>query len=137
PLERRRSAAMVLVGLVAVSGAVGLHDAFLIWPERRATFDSFRGEDTVIGRAAARWNRYGEVTREPGLGRSGLTIDTVRRYALDPEVPASTASGSAGRRAFRVVARNTDAPEGERIVERVRDAWGREWAVVLARRVSS
>lgn len=137
PLERRRAAAMALVGLVTVGGAAGLRDAFLVWPGRRATFDSFRGEDTVIGRAAARWGRYGKVEVQPGLGRSDLTIDTVRRYTLDPETPARLAPGSRGSRVFRIVARNTPAPEGERIVERVQDAWGREWAVVLARRVSS
>jgi hypothetical protein len=109
----------------------------LVWPGRQSTFDSFHGEDTVIGRSAARWGRFGEVLVQPGLGRSDLTIDTVRRYGLDPEMSAGPAPGSAAPRVFRIVSRNTVAPEGQRVVERVRDAWGREWAVVLARRVSS
>jgi len=136
-VERRRAAALALLGLVAASGALGLRDALRTWPGRQSTFDSFHGEDTVIGRAAARWGHYGEISVHPGLGRSDLTIDTVRRYGLDPETPARPAPGSGPPRAFRIVGRNTIAPDGERVVERVRDPWGREWAVVLAHRVPS
>jgi hypothetical protein len=118
------------LGLLAACGLVGFQQALVAWPERRATFDSFHGEDTLIGRAAARWETYGTVAVDPGLGRSDLTIDTVRRYRLDPRrflaararLRASSASrGQAPRvRAGRVVG--------------VRDAWGRDSAIVVARR---
>src|SRR5207244_929609 len=100
--SRRRAAALAAIGALAVAGAVGWREALLEWPSRRATFDSFRGEDTVIGRAAARWERYGRVAVEPGLGRSDLTIDTVRRYRLDSSPrPTGVPSGCRGC-AFRL-----------------------------------
>jgi hypothetical protein len=135
PSSRRRAAAFVSVGLLAASGLVGLRQALLDWPSRRATFDSFHGEDTLIGRAAARWDRYGNVRVAPALGRNDMTIETVRRYRLDPDRRAgapAAASKPAGR-TFDVVAPGTAANEDERAVERVRDPWGREWAVVLGK----
>jgi hypothetical protein len=136
PLARRRAAALALWGLVAASGAAGLRDAILEWPHQRATFDSFRGEDTLIGRAAARWEPFGRVTVAPGLGRSDLTIETVRRYRLGVDEIPWPAGGASGRPAssFRVAADGSAASDAERVVERVRDAWGRDWAVVLASR---
>lgn len=132
---RRRAAALALLGLVAAGGALGIRDALLEWPRRMATFDSFRGEDTLIGQAAARWERYGAVAVTPGLGRSDLTIETVRRYRLDPDGrSAGGAAAGRGTRVFRVMARGSEASGPERVVERVRDPWGREWAVVLASR---
>jgi hypothetical protein len=133
---RRHAAAIVSVGLLSVAGLVGLRQALLEWPARRATFDSFHGEDTLIGRAAARWDAFGRVAVTPGLGRNDTTIDTVRRYRLDPDPGASpeghTASGS--QRVFRVAPPRAKVSDSERAVEHVRDPWGREWAVVLARR---
>jgi hypothetical protein len=72
-----------------------------------------------------------------------MTIDTVRRYRLDPagEDRLLTSALARGRvrplsqRAFRVVRPGTSAPNGERVVERVQDGWRREWALVLGRAV--
>jgi hypothetical protein len=142
PPRLRRAGVFAAIGLVAASGAAGARDALLRWPEERSTFDSYHGEDTLIGRAAARWERYGTVTIDAGLGRSDMTIDTVRRYRLDPNrqaspAPAASRRGAGGVRIVRRfhVGRPTSAPaSGERTVERVRDGWGREWAVVFGRR---
>jgi hypothetical protein len=124
--------AIALVGAFAVSGAVGARDALLAWPERRSTFEGFSGGDTLIGRAAARWEAFGDVRVEQGLGHSGVTIDAVRRYRLDPE-PGPAPAKAVRARAFRVAAPEAAADPGERIVERVRDPRGLEVAVVLAR----
>jgi hypothetical protein len=138
PERRRRAAALAGLGIMAVSGAAGLRQASVEWPALRVTFDSFRGEDTLIGRAAARWDPYGAVAVEPGLGRSDLTIDTVRRYRLDSARalaaggPSSGSALAAAERRIRVAAPTSPPRPGERLVERVRDAWGREWAVILA-----
>jgi hypothetical protein len=135
PAARRRAAAVASVGLLAASGLVGLRQALLDWPSRRATFDSFHGEDTLIGRAAARWDRYGSVRVASGLGRNDMTIDTVRRYRLDPDRDAAprVATPEGSGRAFRVAAPGMAPGDDEHAVERVRDPWGREWAVVLGR----
>jgi hypothetical protein len=132
----RRAATFAAIGLVAWSGAAGARDALLRWPGERSTFDGYHGEDTLIGRAAARWERYGTVTIDPALGRSDMTIDTVRRYRLDPDQQASPAPAALPRGGRRFhVGRPTIAPAyGERPVERIRDGWGREWAVVFGRR---
>lgn len=131
--ERRRSAAFAAVGLLALSGVSGARDALLVWPEHRATFDSFHGEDTLLGRAAARWQSFGEVSVENKLGRSDLTIETVRTYRLDAEPVPSPAPTKASARAFRVARPGTPAQARERAVEHVRDLWGRDWAVILGR----
>ncbi len=136
--SRRRAAALAGLGLLAASGVVGLRQAAVEWPAHRATFDSFRGEDTLIGRAAARWEPYGPIAVAAGLGRSDLTIDTVRRYRLDSAderaVSRAPAAPTDPTRAFsiRITAPGTPPGAGERLVERVRDGWGRDWAVVLA-----
>jgi hypothetical protein len=116
--------------VLAAAGVVGLRQALADWPARRATFDSFHGEDTLIGRAAARWGAYGAVSVAPGLGRSDMTIATVARYRLDVATPPPPVPARAAR-SFRIVAAGTPPSEGERAVERVRDAWGRDRAVVL------
>jgi hypothetical protein len=140
PTPGRRAAAIAIVGLLAASGAVGAGDALLRWPDIRATFDSFHGEDTLLGRAAARWQRYGIVQVTTGLGRSDVTIDTVRRYGLSAESarvgvgpPEADAfqSRSPKPRYFRFANPRALPSDEERIVERVRDGWGREWALVF------
>ena len=107
-------------------------------PTQKLYSESGNPASTVVGtlgRAAARWDPYGAVTVTPGLGRSDLTIDTVRRYRLDPLANPRPEGRTAGRLApeFRVAARGSAPSDAERVVERVRDGWGREWAVVLAR----
>ncbi len=144
PPRLRRAGVLAAIGLVAVSGAAAARDALLRWPESRSTFDAYHGQDTLIGRAAARWEMYGTVTVDPGLGRSDMTIDTVRRYRLDPDQQASmppvTRRRAVGPRVLDRfhVGRPTSAPApGERAVERVRDGWGRGWAVVFGRRADA
>jgi hypothetical protein len=139
---RRRPWAIASVGLLAVGSLAGAQEALQCWVDRRETFDAFYGEDTLSGRAAARWERFGSVAVAPGLGFdprsfSSITIDVVRRERLDADArdrerrfgdPASS------ERAFRVVAPDSPPLGGERAVERVRDGWGRERAVVYGRK---
>ncbi len=132
PVSRRRAGAIAAVGLLAVSGALGARDALLVWPARLETFEGFHGQDTLIARAALRWERYGTVTVAPGIGHSEITIGGIRRYRLGPDL-APEASPARRGRIFRIEKPGTAAGEGERLVERVGDAWGKEWAVVLGR----
>ncbi|HEX4440533.1 MAG TPA: hypothetical protein VH854_10715 [Thermoanaerobaculia bacterium] len=136
PLARRRAAAAIAVALLALAGAVGVRQAYVAWPSRRATFDSFRGEDTLIGAAAARWDRYGAVSVAPGLGRSDATIETVRRWGLWPDGAGAPDPSGPRRRTLRIVKTRASRAPDERVVESVRDAFGREWAVVLAKPTS-
>ena len=130
PESRRRAAAFAGVGLLAICGALGARDALLVWPQRRETFDDFHGQDTLLARTALRWDRYGSVSISPALGHSPITIGAIRRYRLDPALTDEGAA--AGRRCFRIVPLTGPLKEGERSVEGVRDAWGRDWARVLA-----
>jgi hypothetical protein len=135
PPVRRRAAAIAAVGLVAISGALGARDALLRWPERPETFGGFFGHDTLLGRAVARWERYGSVSVEPDVGHAQITFQTVRRYHLDPDgAKLERAGGDPVRRAFRVTTPGVPARAGERRVERVGDAWGRDWGWVYGRR---
>ncbi len=81
----RRTVAIAAVGALAVAGAIGTRDALVSWSEHPETFRGFHGEDTLIGRAAARWDRFGEVAIAGGLGHSPITIGAVRRHRLDPD----------------------------------------------------
>jgi Dolichyl-phosphate-mannose-protein mannosyltransferase len=136
PPGSRRTAAVVAAGLFAVGGAFGARDALVEWPARRETFDGFHGQDTLIGRAAARWSEFGGVSVDRGLGHSPVLLDTVVRYRLDPDRPREGAlgAGNTASRRFRVAAADTPIREGERRVERIVDAWGRAWGVVLGTR---
>ncbi len=135
PTTKRRAAAIAIVGVVCLGGILGARDALLRWPVHPATFAGFNAEDTLIGRAAGRWDAYGGVVLDPGLGHSGQTIEVVRRYRLDPSSTRSSRLVAAPRPrpAFRVSKPFTEPAAQERVVERVRDGWGREWAVVLGR----
>ena len=84
PPRSRRVAALAAVGAIAVDGAVSARAALRFWPEHAETFRGFHGEDTLIGRAAARWDRYGTVEIARDLGHSSLAIEAVRRFRLDP-----------------------------------------------------
>lgn len=129
---RRRAAALAAIGLLAISGAVGARDALLRWPERRETFDGFHGQDTMLARAILRWRRYGSVRLAPGLVHSSITIQAIVRYELDPDRLEATGTFPAGgSRSFRLAPPGVTPGSGERVVERVRDTWGREWGVVL------
>ena len=133
PPSWRRAGALGVLGLVALSGALGARDALGAWPGRRETFDGFHGQDTVLARAALRWEAYGSVAVSRELGHSPITIEGIRHYRLEPCPSSSRPSGPAARR-FRIVPPDTPAAAGERTVERLRDAWGRDWAVVLGRK---
>jgi hypothetical protein len=132
PVSRRHAGALAAVGLLAVSGALGAREALLVWPERLETFDGFHGQDTLVARAALRWERYGTVEVAPDIGHSAITIGGIRRYRLDPDL-AKGASPDRRVRLFRIAGPEATAGAGERLVERVRDAWGRDWAIVLGR----
>ncbi len=132
----RRAIAIASIGALAVSGTLGARDALAVWPERRETFDAFHGQDTLLGRAAARWELFGPVVLEAGSEHSPITVEAVRKYRLDPDFPPRTPSGASllrqKARAFRLAPPRSTARAGEKVVERVRDAWGRDWGVVLA-----
>jgi hypothetical protein len=133
PVRWRRAAALAVVGVFAVCGLVGIEQGLDEWPARQATFDGFNGEDTLVGQAAARWSRYGEVDVARGLGRSDTTVETVQHYALDFDAPRPAPAGRPDRR-FSIVAPASEPGASERVVERVNDLWGRPWAVVVASR---
>ena len=59
PPGRRRAAALAALGAFAISGALGARDALAVWPERAETFDGFHGQDTLLARAALRWEASG------------------------------------------------------------------------------
>jgi len=127
--SRRRAGALVAIGLLSVSGAVAARDALLRWPAQRETFDGFHGQDTLFARAVLRWERYGTVQIAPELAHSILTVNGIRRHRLDADLEATPVHGrNQSARDFRVVPPGTPSRPGERRVERVHDAWGREWA---------
>ncbi|MFN2386583.1 MAG: hypothetical protein ABR576_09920 [Thermoanaerobaculia bacterium] len=132
----RRQAALAAVGLLAISFAAGARDALFRWGESRTTFDYFHGPDTLIARAALRWERYGRTEADPRLLHSTITYGAVRRHALDPDGPTRYGLGRAAPRSgrvFSIVSPAAQVGAPSRVVERVRDAWGREWAVVVAK----
>lgn len=133
PAARRRAAASAALGLLAVGGFLGARDALAVWPQRPETFDGFHGQDTLIAQTALRWEQYGPVGVSPGLGHSAITIEGIRRYRLGSEPREDRRSGR--RRCFLITSPETLPGPGERLVERVSDAWGRPWAVVLASKI--
>jgi len=124
------------VGAVLMAGASALGELDR-WGQIRPTFDSFIGQETLVGRAALRWSRYGRVRLESSLVYSPLVVGTIERLAIAPrsEADGPRPSSSQAARQFRFVAPGSNAATAERIVERVRDAWGREWAVVTGGRL--
>jgi hypothetical protein len=131
PAARRRVAAFAAVGILSVSGALAARDALLRWPALPQTFDGLHGQDTLLSRAMIRWERYGDVRVSPDLKHSLITVEGIRRYRLDPDLAADTLPGRApAAREFRFVPPGVAARPGERLVERIGDAWGREWAWV-------
>lgn len=133
---RRRAAALAAIGALAAGGALGARAALLRWPEHPETFRSFHGQDTLLGRAAARWGTLGRVEIAPGVGHSPLAIEAVRAYALDPSPYDRAGSPRLGRIRIRIrIVGAQAAPEaGERVVERIQDPLGSPVAAVLARR---
>ncbi|HEY6066882.1 MAG TPA: hypothetical protein VIY96_12055, partial [Thermoanaerobaculia bacterium] len=65
------------------------------------------------------------------LAQSPILVGGIRRYRLDPDLPAAALPGrAASGREFRFDPPGAAARPGERLVERIGDAWGREWAWV-------
>jgi hypothetical protein len=139
PESRRRVAAVSFTGLLAIASFAGAR-ALLVWGEARATFDNFGGQDTLIARSAARWDSYGRVDLDPEQGENPLTIVGARKYRLDPGRETGNGKRETTRerrqRRFRIVAPEEAPREGERLVERVQDDWGREWAWVYGSRAT-
>jgi hypothetical protein len=134
--RRRRAVALAAVGIVAVAGVISARDALVVWSEHPETFRGFHGQDTLIGRAAARWDPYGSVSITPGLGHSPVAVEEIRRYRLDPDLALAPAVSSVGLR-LRIVSPDDPPGVSERIVERIADPRGRTWALVLARQSAS
>lgn len=158
PLRLRRAGAIAAIGVAAVSSATGARDALLDWPSRLETFQGFRGQDTMLARSALRWERYGSVDVEPGRMDSAITVASILRYRLDPDLTAAPARpaadgldvrvpvpttalalrlpGNGSGRSFRVAGPDARPDAGERRVETIRDAWGRSWGLVYGRRLA-
>jgi hypothetical protein len=133
-------AALAAIGALAIMGAIGARDSFR-WARDRGTFDGFHGQDTLVGRAALRWDRYGRVRVAAGLPHDPVTVYVIRRYRLDTDArvvadahPEFWVDRPQARASFRIAPPATLPLPGERAVERVRDGWGRDWAIVLARK---
>ncbi len=138
--ERRRVAGILALGALAVAGAVGAAGS-LRWARDRGTFDGFHGQDTLIGRAALRWDALGPVRVGHAVPHDPVTIYAIRRYRLDTDARVIEGArpdfwtARPAVRAFRIERPDTPAQPGERVVERIHDGWGRAWGVVLARKI--
>jgi hypothetical protein len=140
----RRAAAIAIVGLFAVSGALAARDLFLRWGPMLEAWEGYQGRDNLVSRAVLRWKRYGPVAVDPAVASmlangTTLYLDLLVRYGLDaggsaPAGPSALSSASAARRRFRVLPANAALASGERRVESVRDGRGTEWAVVSGAR---
>jgi hypothetical protein len=133
----RRAGALVVVGLLLVLGAHAGGE-LLLWEREREAYIEMVGQHTSVGRAAVRWERYGRVELERSRLYGLLAIETTRRFRIVPRREAALEAPSGSRdRIFRICPPETRPGEGERVVERVRDAWGQDWAVVLGRRAGA
>jgi hypothetical protein len=135
PLRLRRAGALLAIGGLLASFA---HAAGQLapWERQREMYTALVGQHTTVGWAASRWERYGDVRLEASPLYAPLTIETIRRFRILPRREAAAVPPSGPReRVFRICPPGTPAQGGERVVERVRDAWGKDWAVVLGRKV--
>ena len=139
PAGRRRMWAMALLAFTVACSAWGVHE-FLLWSRARETFVGFHGQDTIVGRAAVRWDAYGRVELDPRVPHDPVTVYVIRRYRLDPDDrggrtefwrPLPTG------RTFRIAPPGEEPGAGERIVEKLQDAWGTPRGVIFARHTSS
>ncbi len=136
----RRLGAIAAFGLLGIGAFLGARDALFRWGEAPSTFATYWGESTLIGRAAIRWQRYGLVELDSTLAYSPLVVHAVRDYRLDPDAKRiesafflSSLPARAGARCFRIADPRSSVLTGERRVETIRDAWGRDHGMVLAR----
>ena len=135
PWSRRRGAAYIVMGSFAISGAIGTRDALIVWPEHKATFDGFGGGDTLLGQAAARWEPYGPVRVDPSLRVAPIVFENIRAFRLEPSMWRASGPASTLAMSLRIVGPQVDSDSSERVVERIRDGWGREYGQVLATRI--
>jgi hypothetical protein len=136
PAGRRRAWTLAIVGGAVVASGWGAHE-FLAWSRDRGTFDGFHGQDTIVGRAALRWDAYGNVRIDSRVPHDPVTVYVIRRYRLDPDDRGGRGDFWSPRRTgrlFRIAPPETDPDTGERAVETLRDGWGRDWGIVFARR---
>ena len=135
PFSLKRGAALAAVGLAAIGSAAGARDTLLDWSSRRSTFQGFRGQDTLLARAALRWDRYGPVEVGALPLDSPVTFEAVVRYRLDPDGARATGESPARSepRRFRLAPAGSREAAGERRVETVADGWGRQWGIVFGR----
>jgi hypothetical protein len=134
PRRLRRAAALATVGGLFASGAASAGE-LLRWDREQGMYVAVVGQHTSVAWAALRWEPYGEVRVEQSPLYAPLTIDVIRRYRILPRREAAQAAPAGARaRRFRIAPPGTPPQAGERVVERVRDAWGKDWAVVLGRR---
>ena len=132
--RRRRPAALVGAGAIAVAGALGARDAVLVWPEARSTFTHFRGCGTLLGEAGSRWGRYGPTEIDPAPSDDFRIASIVQRYAL-VRPPGPPPAGRLLRPSTFGVAPEvpTTLAPGERVVERVVAPWCAPCGVVVRR----
>lgn len=132
-----RPVAIAAVGLLCVSGVLGARD-LVRWTESRDTFNAYWGGSTLLGRAALRWQKYGDVEIEPNVFQLWAVVKPIRAYRMDPDDKESNILGpgqpvpaTRGNRCFRIANPATPPRRGERVVERIRDGWGGDWGAVL------
>lgn len=135
PWSRRRGAAYMVMGGFAISGALGAREALVVWPEHRATFDGFGGWDTLVGQAAARWETYGPVRVDPSIGGAPIVFENVRAFRLEPSTWNAPGPANILATSLRIVGPDVRPDSSERVVERIRDGWGREYGLVLATKI--
>jgi hypothetical protein len=134
----RRAAAFLVIGCLAVSGFLGARDALLRWADSPRIFREFEGEHTLFGRAMLRWERYGRVWIDRDLGHSPMTIQAIHDFRLDPDEPrqravffsSRTRDPRDGERCFQILPPQASGNAAARLVERIRDPGGKEWALV-------
>jgi hypothetical protein len=138
PIQRRRAAAAIALGLVAISGVIAARDALFRWGEGRDTFVAYQGHSTLIGRAALRWQRFGSVRLDAGLPLP-LVTEWIRTYRLDPDDARNRALFGGDRlaaatpvRCFRIRGPMAPADPAARRVESIQNAWGEPSGTVFA-----
>jgi hypothetical protein len=139
PAAARRGSAAGAVAATIACGAWGVHE-FLLWSRARGTFDEFHGQDTIVGRAALRWDALGRVELDGRVPHDPVTVYVIRRYRLDPDDRGGRTEfwkPLATGRAFRIAPAGENPRPGERVVERLQDGWGTPRGVIFARRTSS
>jgi hypothetical protein len=145
PARLKRAAAIGILGLLAISGALAARDVFLRWGPMLEAWEGYQGRDNLLARAALRWRPYGRVSVDPRLSsvlasRSMVFFDVLVRYGLgeQPQAQASAVFFQAPRaqRRFLLAPPGVSPGAGERIVERVRDGRGTLWAVVIGARTA-